>query len=67
MVSTAHANLSVGPPYDLGLYRNGSLTMEQYRLESGSPYLQELQDTWIAEMVVAIDKLPPMTEKTFSR
>ena len=24
MISTAHANLSVGPPYDLGLYRNGS-------------------------------------------
>jgi S1-C subfamily serine protease len=24
MISTAHANLSVGPPYDLGVYRNGS-------------------------------------------
>ena len=25
MMSTARANLSVGPPYDLGIYRNGSL------------------------------------------
>jgi putative proteasome-type protease len=67
MVSTAHANLSVGPPYDIGIYRNGSHTIDQYRLEIGSPYLQELQDTWIAQMVIAIDKLPPITEKTFSR
>ena len=39
MVSTAHANLSVGPPYDIGIYRNGSHTIDQYRLEIGSPYL----------------------------
>ena len=29
MVSTARANLSVGPPYDLGVYRNGSLRVDR--------------------------------------
>ena len=31
MISTAHANLSVGPPYDLGVYRNGSLEVDETR------------------------------------
>ena len=26
MMSTARANLSVGPPYDVGIYKNGSMT-----------------------------------------
>src|SRR5215213_11586845 len=29
MVSTARANLSVGPPYDIAVYRNGSLRLEE--------------------------------------
>ena len=47
MVSTAHANLSVGPPYDLGVYRNGSHTVEQYRIDTDSGYLDELQEAWM--------------------
>ena len=43
MISTAHANLSVGPPYDLGLYRNGSLEVEETRIEADSPYLASLR------------------------
>ena len=39
MISTAHANLSVGPPYDLGVYRNGSLDVDEARVEADSPYL----------------------------
>ena len=39
MVSTARANLSVGPPYDAGVYLNGSLDVRQVRIEADSPYL----------------------------
>jgi putative proteasome-type protease len=67
MVSTAHSNLSVGPPYDIGIYRNDSLVIDEYRFDVGSPYLQEIQDMWIEQMVIAIDKLPPITEGVFAR
>ncbi len=33
MLSTAHANLSVGPPYDAGLYRNGTFVVRELRIE----------------------------------
>ena len=66
MVSTAHSNLSVGPPYDIAIYRYDSLTVDEYRIDIGSPYLQELQATWIEQMVVAIDHLPPITSSVFS-
>ena len=60
MVSTAHANLSVGPPYDIGVYRNGSHTFEQYRIDTDSGYLDELQEAWIEHMLEAVDLLPPI-------
>jgi len=60
MVSTAHANLSVGPPYDIGVYRNGSHTVEQYRIDTDSGYLDELQEAWIEHMLEAVDLLPPI-------
>jgi putative proteasome-type protease len=66
MVSTTHSNLSVGPPYDIGIYRNDSFTVEEFRIEIGSTYLQEMQDAWIEQMIVAIDMLPPITERSFS-
>jgi putative proteasome-type protease len=60
MVSTARANLSVGPPYDLGIYHNGSLTLNAHRIEIESPYLQALQDAWITTLVDAIGELPAL-------
>jgi putative proteasome-type protease len=60
MISTARANLSVGPPYDLGVYRNGSLRLDEHRIESDSPYLQALQDAWVALLVDAVDGLPAL-------
>ena len=60
MISTAHANLSVGPPYDLGLYRNGSLEVDEIRLEPDSPYLASLRDVWMAHFLDAIHQLPPL-------
>ena len=46
MMSTARANLSVGPPYDLAVYRNDTFELEEFRIEAGSPVLTELQHTW---------------------
>jgi putative proteasome-type protease len=60
MISTAHANLSVGPPYDLGVYRNGSLRVEEARVEADSPYLASLRDQWVAHFVDGIHQLPAL-------
>ena len=60
MVSTARANLSVGPPYDLGIYHNGALALHEHRIESDSRYLQALQDAWVDVLVDAIDGLPAL-------
>ncbi len=60
MLSTARANLSVGPPYDLGIYRNGSLDLVEHRIADGSPYLRELQDVWVRLLTEAIEQLPPI-------
>jgi putative proteasome-type protease len=65
MVSTARANLSVGPPYDVGIYRNDSLHVEEHRVDESSAYLHELQESWIKHMLDAIDQLPPITSTTF--
>ena len=62
MISTAHANLSVGPPYDLGLYRNGSLEVEEIRLEADSPYLASLRDVWMDHFLDAIHQLPALPD-----
>jgi putative proteasome-type protease len=60
MVSTAHANLSVGPPYDVGVYLNGSLELVERRVEADSPYLASLKDVWMEHFLDAIDRLPPL-------
>ena len=60
MVSTAHANLSVGPPYDIGIYRNGSLVLDEQRIEAGSAYLEELHRTWVEHLLQVVDVLPPI-------
>ena len=60
MVSTAHANLSVGPPYDVGVYRSGTYEVDEYRIGAESGYLDELQDAWVQHMLEAVDRLPAM-------
>src|SRR5208282_5844800 len=37
MMSTTRANLSVGPPYDIGIYLNDTLRVEETRIDSDSP------------------------------
>jgi len=60
MLSTAHSNVSVGPPYDLAIYRNGSLEFNEHRIDADSEYLHELRDIWLQHLMDAIDELPPV-------
>ena len=61
MMSTARANLSVGPPYDIGVYRNDSLEVEQARIASDSPVLSQLREVWERHLLAAIADLPSHT------
>jgi len=58
MVSTALANLSVGPPYDLGIYEQESYQLLHARIEGDSPYLSRLSDTWREHLLAAVESLP---------
>ena len=58
MISTAHANLSVGPPYDLGLYRVDTHELLHARITADSPFLTRLQETWNRHLTAALADLP---------
>ena len=60
MLSTAHANLAVGPPYDAGLYRNGTFEVRELRIEEDNAYLRQLNEVWIEQLLDSIAKLPPI-------
>ena len=64
MLSTAHANLSVGPPYDIGLYRPGSMVLEELRVEADSPLLGRLQELWHKHQLAAIAELPTLSRES---
>jgi putative proteasome-type protease len=54
MMSTARANLSVGPPYDGCAYLNDSLAPIEFRIQSDSPLLEELRETWERQLLSAV-------------
>lgn len=58
MISTARANLSVGPPYDLGIYTADGHTLRHVRIEADSPFLEELQTLWAGHLLKALADLP---------
>jgi putative proteasome-type protease len=58
MISTAVANLSVGPPYDIGIYERDSYQLLHARIEGDSPFLLRLSDTWREHMLAAVHELP---------
>ena len=60
MMSTARANLSVGPPYDAAVYRNGTFDVREVRIEADSPFLGELDAVWSRHLLAAISDLPPI-------
>jgi putative proteasome-type protease len=58
MISTSKANLSVGPPYDVAVYRNGSFDVHEMRIEADHPYLHQLESVWSEQMLEAVQHLP---------
>jgi putative proteasome-type protease len=58
MLMTTRANLSVGPPFDLAVYRNGSLDLDEARIEEDSPFLPALDAVWTKHLFAAMDDLP---------
>ena len=58
MMSTARANLSVGPPYDAGVYRTGTFALDEHRFTADSPVLGELREVWERSIVSALAELP---------
>ena len=62
MMSPAHANLSVGPPYDLGVYRNNSLSIDEFRITEDSLLLARLKDLWQTHILAALKELPSVAD-----
>ena len=58
MLSTTRANLSVGPPFDLAIYRNDSLVFDEHRIEADSSYLVDIQHRFVKHLLGALDELP---------
>ena len=67
MMSTARANLSVGPPYDLALYTRDSFRADEYRIEADSPVLAKLQMTWERQLRASFAELPSFTREDLDR
>jgi putative proteasome-type protease len=63
MMSTARANLSVGPPYDLAVYLTDSFELEEFRIVADSPVLKDLQHTWERSLRRAFDELQGITRQ----
>jgi putative proteasome-type protease len=63
MMSTARANLSVGPPYDVGIYLNGSQELEQLRIDVDSPLLDRLRETWERHLLGGIAELQTISHE----
>ena len=62
MLSTARANLSVGPPYDVGIYFDDTRSLTQFRIESDSPLLDKLRAVWERNLMQGIAELPVITQ-----
>ena len=60
MESTTIANLSVGPPYDLGIYERDSFRLLHARIDGDAPYLDRLRAAWAEHLLAAVDALPPV-------
>ncbi len=66
MMSTARANLSVGPPYDVAIYRDGSLEVEELRVAADSPLLTRLRDMWERHLRDAVAQLPDVADESIA-
>jgi putative proteasome-type protease len=66
MMSTAAANLSVGPPYDVGVYLNDSMAVEEFRLDSDAPILRQLRETWERHLLQGVAELQSISHEEFA-
>ena len=66
MISTAHANLSVGPPYDLASTATARSRSSEMRIEADHPYLAELDRVWTRQLLDGVDNLPPIPSDVLS-
>lgn len=58
MISTARANVAVGPPYDLALYSRDAHALETQRLGSDSQALRALSAAWERLLRTSVAQLP---------
>ena len=57
--ATSRSNITVGPPYEVGLYRSGDLALHsQLRFGADDPFLRDLQSAWQAGIGGAFRALP---------
>jgi putative proteasome-type protease len=57
--ATMRSNVTVGPPIDLLLYKNDSLTIDRYRrLGASDPDLNLIHASWEASLRRAVEQLP---------
>ena len=61
------ANLSVGPPYDLVIYRGGSFEAFEARINADSPFLDRLESVWVKHLAEAIADLPVIRRNPTTR
>jgi putative proteasome-type protease len=66
MMSTAAANLSVGPPYDVGIYLNDSLDLEEFRIDEHAPVLEQLRKTWERHLLQGVAELQSIAHEDFA-
>ena len=58
--ATVRSNVTVGAPFDLALYRGGSLQLpESVRIEQDSPYYRRTRDFWQAGISDMFSRLEP--------
>ena len=66
MLTTAQANLSVGPPYDVAIYHPDTRLLDEVRFEADSPLLGRLVQVWTKHILNAIAELPTISQDDFS-
>jgi len=57
--ATMRSNATVGPPFELAIYRRDALQIQHYlKLEANNPYLAELQQKWNKGLCDTLHSLP---------
>ena len=61
MDSTMQSNLTVGPPIEVVMYEESSLSVERkYRFDESSEYLRQIKSAWDQRLKEAFSNMPPL-------